>query len=90
MFFIVPICTSFSYALSHVSIVRGGVDIRFAGLLYFKNALFSDEKFLPYLADVDSVGHNTGQGTMSLAGAGRSPQSLTASAVNAEGVTSSI
>lgn len=51
MFFIVPICTSFSYALSHVSIVRGGVDIRFAGLLYFKNALFSDEKFLPYLAE---------------------------------------
>ena len=50
VFFAVPIVTSLVYSLSHVTIVRGGVKTALAGLLYYKNALFADEKFLPYLA----------------------------------------
>ncbi len=33
-----------------MSIVQGGVNTRFAGLTYYKNALFSDERFIPLLA----------------------------------------
>lgn len=49
LFFIVPIFTSLTYSFSHVSVVQGGTDISFAGLTYYKNALFSDEKFIPML-----------------------------------------
>lgn len=50
LFFAVPIVTSLVYSLSHVTIVQGGVKTALTGLLYYKNALFTDEKFLPYLA----------------------------------------
>lgn len=48
-FFAVPILTSLMYSFSHVTIVQGGVNTRFAGLSYYKNALFSDERFIPLL-----------------------------------------
>lgn len=48
-FFAVPILTSLMYSFSHVTIVQGGVNTRFAGLFYYKNALFSDERFIPLL-----------------------------------------
>lgn len=37
------------YSFSHVTIVQGGVNTRFAGLSYYKSALFSDERFIPLL-----------------------------------------
>lgn len=49
-FFAVPILTSLKYSFSHVTIVQGGVNTRFAGLSYYKSALFSDERFIPLLA----------------------------------------
>ena len=48
-FFAVPILTSLMYSFSHVTIVQGGVNTRFAGLSYYKSALFSDERFIPLL-----------------------------------------
>ena len=48
-FFAVPILTSLMYSFSHVTIVQGGVNTWFAGLSYYKNALFSDERFIPLL-----------------------------------------
>ena len=48
-FFAVPILTSLMYSFSHVTIVQGGVNTRFSGLSYYKNALFSDERFIPLL-----------------------------------------
>ena len=48
-FFAVPILTSLKYSFSHVTIVQGGVNTRFAGLSYYKSALFSDERFIPLL-----------------------------------------
>lgn len=48
-FFAVPILTSLMYSFSHVTIVQGGVNTRFAGLSYYKNALFSDERFIQLL-----------------------------------------
>ena len=49
MFFLSPILNSLLYSFQHVTLEEGGISRPFAGLLYYRNAFFSDEKFIPNL-----------------------------------------
>lgn len=50
LFFLGPIVDSLLYSFQHVTVEEGTLSRPFAGLLYYQNAFFGDEKFLPYLA----------------------------------------
>lgn len=48
LFFLSPITDSLLFSFQHVTLEEGSISRPFAGLLYYRNAFFSDEKFLPY------------------------------------------
>lgn len=51
MFFLSPIINSLLFSFQHVTVEEGALSRPWAGLMYYKNAFFGDEKFLPYLAE---------------------------------------
>ena len=55
VFILVPLISSIRYSFSNVSIDADGISVKFAGLKYYKEILFSDPNYLDNLRD--SIGN---------------------------------